>query len=394
MTASSSFQTNIEETTKRIHTDRQAQINMMRADAEKRQKMMKHQIESNLKAPTSIAEGYITEQGPAPPPTAPPPATAPTGPAAGPAAGPRQARAKMQVDTKREPIQFDIGTPRTPRTPATKQTRRKKGAPEGAEPEEAQSAEFVAQMKANKKIKKPMFVKPKAKAKDETKAYINALSNKKPAPPEVAPAAAPAVGPAAAPAVRRRLTGKQTDRAGLFVPPTIPVKRRLTGKQTDTAGIFVAPEEQAPKRRRLRGKQTVAATAAAPPPAPPPAPARAVRRRLTGKQTDTAGAFIPPSVPVKRRLTGKQTDTSGAFVAPAEEPPAKKQKLPAPSTISMAKVVPYIQKALDGGDLNQDQKTTFTRIMEDIKGSGKKRYDAAAQKELRSLYKATVYGKA
>jgi hypothetical protein len=389
MTASSSFQTNIQERIKSIHAHRQTEMNVMRADAERRQKMMKHQIDSNLKAPTSVAQGYITEQGPAPPPTAPPPAAAPTGPAAGPAAGPRQARAKMQVDTTRQPIQFDIATPRTPRTPATKQTRRKKGAPEGAEPAEASSHSFKADVKTDHKIKKPMFVKPKAKAKDETKAYINGLSNKKITQPAAAPETAPAVGPAAAPAGRRRLTGKQTDRAGLFVAPTIPVKRRLTGKQTDTAGIFVAPEEQPPKRRRLRGKQTVAATAAA----PPPAPARAVRRKLVGKQTDTAGVFIPPSVPVKRKLVGKQTDTAGIFVAP-EEPSVKKQKLPAPSTISMAKVVPYIQKALDGGDLNQDQKATFARIMEDIKESGKKRYDAAAQKTLRSLYKTTVYGKA
>ena len=43
-------------------------------------------------------------------------------------------------------------------------------------------------------------------------------------------------------AVKRRLTGKQTDIAGIFVPPTIPPKRRrLTGKRTDTAGVFVPP---------------------------------------------------------------------------------------------------------------------------------------------------------
>ena len=41
--------------------------------------------------------------------------------------------------------------------------------------------------------------------------------------------------------------------------------------------------------------------------------------------------------------------------------------------------------------MNKDQKTTFNRIIADIKASGKKRYDAASQKELRGLYKTAVY---
>jgi hypothetical protein len=46
----------------------------------------------------------------------------------------------------------------------------------------------------------------------------------------------------------------------------------------------------------------------------------------------------------------------------------------------MTKVVPYIQQALDGGDLNKDQQTTFSRRLADLKESGKKQIETSYKK--------------
>jgi hypothetical protein len=66
VSASSSFQTNIDEVSKKAQEERQALINNIKSDADKKQRAMEEQTNASLRNQTSVAQGFVA--GAAPPP--------------------------------------------------------------------------------------------------------------------------------------------------------------------------------------------------------------------------------------------------------------------------------------------------------------------------------------
>jgi hypothetical protein len=200
--------------------------------------------------------------------------------------------------------------------------------------------------------------------------------------------------------------------AGGVIPPAAPstAAAAAAAASLHATAAAVAAVDVKPRRRIVIGKQKPQPGDPLPPTPTQPAVVQKPRRRIViGKQKPQPGDPLPPPPPTqpavvqkprRRIVIGKQKPQPGDPISPQPENTSEEEreslKIPiqAPSKVKMPELFSLIEKALQHNAVDEEMTTAFRKIKAQIVDGNYDELSKAEHKELKHIYKTTVWDRA